>query len=95
MLGILTAVIAGGAAAGGFAETRRFVRRRLRYVEGIRDRRVPLIAGAVATVVAAPVVALLPLVGAGTALIFGGAVGYGTKKGADDIRQGRRDEEPV
>lgn len=94
MLGILTAVIAGGAATGGYFKSRQFVRRRLRFYENVKKPAAPLVAGAVAAAVAAPLVALLPLVGAGTAILFGGAVGLGTKLGADDIRSGRWDDEP-
>lgn len=92
MLGILTGLIAGGAAVGGYIQSRRFVRRRLRYVDGIKGAKAPVVAGAVATAVAAPVVALLPLVGAGTALLFGGAVGLGTRRGARDIEEGVGEE---
>lgn len=88
---LATGLIAGGAAAGGYIKSRSFVRRRLRYVDGIKGAKAPLIAGAVATAVAAPVVALLPLVGAGTAVVFGGAVGLGTRRGARDIEEGRPD----
>lgn len=93
MLGIITALVAGGAAAGGYIKSRQFVRRRLRYYEDVKKPAAPVVAGAIAAAVAAPLVALLPLVGAGSALLFGGAVGWGTKKGADDIRNGRWDDD--
>jgi hypothetical protein len=92
MLGLITAIVAVSASAGGYVKSRQFVRRRLRYLEGIQSLKAPLIAGVVATAVAAPVVALLPLVGAGSALLFGTAVGLGTKRGADDVREGRGGE---
>jgi hypothetical protein len=81
----------GAAGIGGFAATRSFVRERLRYVDLVQKRRAALLAGGAATLVAAPVVAILPLVGAGTALLFGAGVGYGVYKGARDVR-GKRGE---
>ncbi len=92
MFGIITALVAGGAATGGYLKTREFVRRRMRYMEKVQSSSAPLVAGAVAAAVAAPVVAVLPLVGAGTALLFGGAVGLGARRGARDIREGRWDD---
>lgn len=76
---------------GAFAFTRRFVRDRLRYVDAVQKKRAALLAGGVAAVAAVPVVALLPIVGAGTALLFGGGVGFGVYKGARDVR-GQRGE---
>jgi hypothetical protein len=68
--------------------TRRFVRERLRYVDAARKGIAPWLAGGVAALVAAPVVAVLPIVGAGTALTLGVAVGMGVANGARDIKQG-------
>ena len=76
---------------GAFAITRRFVRDRLRYVDAVQKKRAAVLAGGVAAVAAIPVVALLPIVGAGTAVLFGGGVGFGVYKGARDVR-GRRGE---
>lgn len=76
---------------GAFVLTRRFVRERLRYVDAVQKKRVALLAGGVAAIAAVPVVALLPVVGAGTAVLFGGGVGFGVFKGARDVR-GRRGE---
>jgi hypothetical protein len=41
-----------------------------------------------AAVVAIPLVAILPIVGVGTALFFGASVGLGVAAGAKDIRRG-------
>jgi hypothetical protein len=46
-----------------------------------------VLVGVAATAVAAPVVWLLPLVGGGTALLFGGGVAMGVAAGARDIRK--------
>jgi hypothetical protein len=71
--------------------SRRFVRDRLRYVDAVQKKRAAVIAGGVAIAAAAPVVALLPIVGAGTAILFGGGVGFGVYKGARDVRGQRGD----
>lgn len=75
------------AAVFGYTRSRRFVGERLRYVDAINHPATPLIAGAAATAVAVPVVALLPLVGAGTALVFGVSVGMGVASGRGEGRQ--------
>ena len=68
--------------------TRRFVRDRLRYVEAVRKGLAPWLAGGAAFLLASPVVALLPIVGTGTAITVGLAVGMGVANGAKDIKQG-------
>jgi hypothetical protein len=82
---LTTLTLASGAAGAGFVGSKRFVRERLRYVDGVRKPSAAFIAGGVATLAAAPVVALLPFVGGGTALLFGLAVGAGTRSGARAI----------
>ena len=76
------------AAIVGFVGTRGFVRDRLRFVDAIQRRAAPWVAGGAAALVAIPIVALVPLVGLGTAIIFGASVGAGVATGARDIRQG-------
>jgi hypothetical protein len=78
LIGLAAAITASGF---GYIRSRDFVARRLRYVEAVRKPSTPLIAAAGATALAVPVVMLLPIVGAGTALMFGMAVGLGTHKG--------------
>ncbi len=81
----LIGLLAAGTAAGfGYIRSRAFVSERLRYVDSAHRPAAPLIAGAAATAVAIPVVWLLPIVGAGTALAFGAAVGLGTRAGAKE-----------
>ena len=46
-----------------------------------------------AAVAAAPIVAFLPLVGTGTALLFGAGVGTGVALGAKDAKEPLPDEE--
>ncbi len=67
---------------------RRFVRNRLRYVDLVQRGAAPWIAGGATFLGASLVVALLPVVGVGTALTAALAVGTGVAAGARDIRQG-------
>jgi hypothetical protein len=85
--------VAATAAIGGYRGTRRFVRHRLRFVDAAQTPLAPAVAGVAALVLAAPVVALLPVIGAGTALAFGAGVGVGTRAGARDIRSGYRPDD--
>jgi len=85
------AFIAGAltVAAGifGFAAARDFTIRRLRYVDGVRNPIWPWVAGLIAAVVTAPL-ALLPLIGTGTAVVFGIFTGLGTASGVKALRRG-------
>jgi hypothetical protein len=76
-----------GATGAGFIGARRFVKERLRYVDEVQNRSAPLIAGTAAAVIAAPVVAVVPFIGLPTAMVFGAAVGLGTRSGARQIRR--------
>ncbi len=91
MIGLFVLLVAGTATFFGFRQTRRFVRNRLRYVDAVHSGKAPFIAGAAATLVAGPVVMLLPWVGAGTALLFGLGVGSGFAAGAKDISRGYKE----
>lgn len=71
----------------GYTQARSFVRSRLRYVDQAHTPGAAVIAGVGACVIAAPVVAILPLVGAGTAILFGVAVGAGVAAGSKQVRQ--------
>ncbi len=83
------ASLAFGAASGlvGYWQARQFTTNKLRYVDAVHRGYVPIVAGAAALLVATPVVAILPLVGAGTAILFGGGVAMGVSAGAKDIRR--------
>ncbi len=72
----------------GFAFARDYTMRRLRFVDTTRNPAWPWIVGLLAAVVAAPVMWLLPLVGAGTAAIFGIGTGLGTASGVKALRRG-------
>ncbi|HEY0020784.1 MAG TPA: hypothetical protein VGC13_31075 [Longimicrobium sp.] len=86
---MITLALAFAASAFGYLQTRGFVRRKLAYVDAVHTGVAPVLAGAAAALVAMPVVGLLPLVGGGTALLFGAAVGLGVKAGARDTRSRR------
>ncbi len=84
----LSLVITLGASWMGYGIARRFVRDRLRYVESAQGPGVPIVAAVVAGLVAAPVVWLLPILSAGTAIAFAVSVGLGVRAGASDVKRG-------
>ncbi|MDA1082457.1 MAG: hypothetical protein O2973_12460 [Gemmatimonadetes bacterium] len=88
MLGFIALLVTLFASWIGFGGARRFVRDRLRYVESALSPAAPVFAGVVAALVAAPIVYLLPLIGGGTALIFGVSVALGVRSGASDVKRG-------
>ncbi len=77
---MLWLAVTAAALVGGFILSRSFVRRRLRYVDAIQKPSAPLIAGAVAAVVVAPIAAL-PIITVGTAVAFGVGVASGVASG--------------
>lgn len=79
--------ITGAVTAFGYIKARQFVRQRLRFVDAVHKPLAPVVSGAAAALIAAPIVALLPVVGAATALIFGTGVGVGVHHGARDTRR--------
>lgn len=78
------------AAAFGYITARRFVRDRLKYVDAAQTLKAPIIAGLAAWAIALPLTWFLPLVGAGTAILFGVSVALGVRSGAKDIRIDRQ-----
>lgn len=90
MLDLLAFAATIAASAFGYVTARRFVRERLKYVDGAQTIKAPVIAGLAAWAIAMPLTWVIPVVGAGTALIFGAAVGLGVRAGARDIRIDRR-----
>jgi len=79
-----------GTAAGlfTFAFAREFVRQRLRFVDAVRHPITPWIAAFLALMVAGPIVAFLPLVSGGTALLVGAGTGLGTASGVKALKRG-------
>jgi hypothetical protein len=86
-MGLIALLVTVAAAVGGFAIARRFVRRRLRFVDGVYSPAAPYIAGLFAALLAWPV-ALLPIVTGVTAAIFGIGAGMGTASGVKALRRG-------
>ena len=89
MFEIIGLALTGAATFLGYTQTRGFVRTRLRFVDAVQRGWVPVAAGVGAFFVASPIVGLLPLVGGGTALLFGTGVGLGVAHGRKDIRHRR------
>jgi hypothetical protein len=86
MLELLMFGVAVGGIGGGYVKVRKFVRERLRYVDGLHGRGAPWLAGVGAVLLATPLVWVLPVLGAGTALLFGAGVGLAVAHGARDVR---------
>lgn len=80
-------LITGVASIAGYIATKRFVQNRLRFVDAVHKRHVPLLAGALATGVALPVVGLLPIVGFPSAVIFGIGIGAGAAAGRRELKR--------
>jgi len=90
MFGLIAAGIAGTAGVIGHIKSRHFVGRRLRYTSIVETPALGLWAGVGAAVVAAPLVALLPIVGAGTAIAVGAGIGTGVALGVKDSKEPAR-----
>ena len=87
MFELIGLIATGAVSIGGYLQSRHFVRKRLTYLDMIHKPRAAVIAGAGAALVAMPVVWVLPLVGTGTAMLFGAGVGTGVAAGARDVRK--------
>ena len=83
MIPLLITIAAGIA---GYLLARTFVQKRLRCVDAVYSPFAPLLAGTVAAIIAWPL-ALLPLLHATTAVVFGIGVGFGTATGARALRR--------
>lgn len=81
----LTTTITIGAGIAGFVLTRRFVARRLRFVDAIYSPAAPFIIAAVAMLAAWPV-SILPFVTATASALFGIGAGFGTASGVRRLR---------
>lgn len=90
MFDLLAFAATVAAGAFGYITARKFVRDRLKFVDAAQTLRAPIIAGVAAWAIAVPLTWLLPLVGMGTALLFGVSVALGVRAGAKDIRVERR-----
>jgi len=84
LLGLTAALSAAGV---GYVNSRNWVAKRLRYVDAVQGPAAPVVAGVGATLIAAPIVAIVPVIGGGTAILFGCAVAAGTRAGVRRIRR--------
>jgi len=87
IFGLAGLAITATATFFGYWQAKHFVQNRLRFVDGVHNGFVPILAGIAATCIATPIVWILPLVGGGTALLFGAGVALGVNAGARDIRR--------
>lgn len=87
MFGILALAASLAVSYLAFTQARNFVRERLRFVNAAQSGWAPILAGGGAMLLATPVVALIPFVGAGTAVTIGVSVGFGVLNGQRDIRR--------
>lgn len=90
MFGLIGLAVAFGASWFGYSIARRFVRERLRYVDAALSPGAAIMVGLVAAIVAYPVAWILPLIGPGTAVVFGLGTGLGARAGAVDVKRGYR-----
>lgn len=87
MIELLATASAVVVSAFAFVQSRLYVRRRLQFVDAVHSPAAPFVAGGLALALAAPIVWITPFVGAGSALLFGAAVGFGVARGARDVRK--------
>jgi hypothetical protein len=87
MFGLIAAGIAGASGVIGHIKSRHFVGQKLRYTSVVETPLLGVWVGVAATVVAAPLVAVLPFVGAGTAIAIGAGVGTGVALGVKDSKE--------
>ena len=79
MFELIGTAAALGAGIAGYVTSKDFTKRKLRFVDAVHTRPAPLIAGLGVALLAAPLVAVLPIVGAGTAILLGAGVGLGVR----------------
>jgi hypothetical protein len=86
-MGLIYLAVTVAAGILGFTLARSFVRRRLRFVDGIYSPAAPWVAGLAVGLVAWPV-AILPFITSATTWLFGAGVGLGTASGVKALRRG-------
>ena len=84
MFGLIATVIAG---VLFHVKARSFVKQRLRYTSVVDKPMLGIWVGIGATIVAAPIVAAVPIVGAGTAIAIGIGVGTGVAMGVKESKR--------
>lgn len=79
-------ILAGVAAVGGHVAVKKFVRERLRFVDGVQKPGVPIVAGVASAALALPI-AILPFISVTTAVVFGVAVGTGVAAARREMKR--------
>ena len=87
IFGFISLVLTATVVYFGYSTARRFVRDRLRFVEGARKPHIPFVVTLAVLAVAVPLAWLLPFVGVGSALALGLGVGVGVAAGGRDLRR--------
>ena len=87
IFGFISLVLTVSVVYYAYSTARRFVRNRLRFVEGARKPHIPVLAALAVLVVAVPLAWLLPFVGVGSAVALGLGVGVGVAAGGRDLRR--------
>jgi len=88
MFTMIAFIIATIAAIFGYSAAKKFVRDRLRFVDGAHKPATPFIAGIGAYLIAMVIVGLLPIVGIGTAITFALSVAFGAAAGSREVKSG-------
>lgn len=88
LFGLIAFAATAVAGIAMFQVARQFVRQRLRFVDAVRSPAAPWIAAVGVALLAMPVVGLLPIIGATTALVAGAAAGFGTASGVKALQRG-------
>ena len=87
MFDLIATVIAGAAGVLVHMKSRYFVMQKLRYTSIVDKPMLGVWFGIGTTIVVAPIVAVLPIVGAGTAIAVGIGVGTGVAMGVKDSKR--------
>jgi hypothetical protein len=87
MLGLIGFLATAALTGFGYWQARKFVQTKLQYVDAAHGIGAAVVAGLGAMLIAWPFAWLLPLIGTGTAVLFGIAVGVGVATGARDNKR--------
>lgn len=77
-------IVTGVASIGGYITVKKFVRDRLRFVEGVHRPGVPLISGIAASLVTMPTAIILTPI---APILFGIGIGTGVAAGRRDLKR--------
>lgn len=86
MIAFMFMAAAGAGMAISYIKVRDFVRNRLRFVDAAQRRSTPWLAGIGATLALSPLLPFIPVLGGGTAIVFGIVVGTAVRNGQREVR---------